>query len=111
MQLKRDAFEVFKTYKAFAENHFQTKMKELQDDKGGKYMSNAFIKFTDECGIHRRHSTRNRPQQNGVAERANRTMVEDISAMLFEAKLPPSLWGEALTAMSGIAFQHPLSRA
>jgi len=61
-------------------------------------MSKAFIKFADECGIHRRHSTRNRQQQNGVAERANRTMAEDISAMLFEAKLPPSLWGEALTA-------------
>ena len=46
MQLKRksDAFEAFKTYKAFAENHFQTKMKELQDDKGGEYMSNAFIR-------------------------------------------------------------------
>src|SRR5258705_1646660 len=56
MQLKRksDAFEAFKTYKAFktyntfAENHFQTKMKELQDDKEGEYMSNAFIQFTDE---------------------------------------------------------------
>jgi transposase InsO family protein len=96
MQLKHksDAFEAFKTYKAFAENHFQTKMKELQDDKGGEYMSAAFIKFTDACGIHRRHTTRNRPQQNGVAERANRTMADDISAMLFEAKLPPSLWGE-----------------
>ena len=60
-------------------------------------MSNAFIKFTDECGIHRRHTTRNRPQQNGVAERANRTMADDISAMLFEANLPLSLWGEAVS--------------
>lgn len=100
MQLKRksDAFQAFKTYKAFAENHFKTKMKEFQDDKGGEYMSDAFIKFTDECGIHRRHTTRNRPQQNGVAERANRTMADDISAMLYEAQLPPSLWGEALAS-------------
>src|SRR5258708_2697825 len=63
-----------------------------------KYMSNTFIKFTDECGIHRHHTTQNRPQQNGVTERANCTMADDISAMLFEAKLPPSLWGEALSA-------------
>jgi len=84
MQLKRksDAFDAFKTYKAFAENHFQRKIKEFQDDKGGEYMSKAFIKFTDECSIHRRHSTRNRPQQNGVAEKANRTMAEDISAKI-----------------------------
>src|SRR5258708_23851661 len=57
--------------------------------------TNAFIKFTDECGNHRRHITL---QQNGVAERANHTMADDISAMLFEAKLPPSLLGEALSA-------------
>src|SRR5260221_5159910 len=63
-----------------------------------EYMSNTFIKFTDECGIHRHHTTQNRPQQNGVTEKANRTMADDISAMLFEAKLPPSLWEEALTA-------------
>jgi len=59
-------------------------------------MSNEFIKFTDSCGIHRHHTTGNRPQQNGVAERANCTMGDDISAMLYEAQLPPSLWGEAL---------------
>jgi len=40
MQLKHksDAFDAFRTYKAFSENHFQTKMKKFQDDKGGEYM-------------------------------------------------------------------------
>jgi len=62
LKWKSNAFEAFKTYKAYTENHFQRytenhKMKEFQDDKGGEYMSNAFIKFTDECGIHRCHST------------------------------------------------------
>jgi hypothetical protein len=98
LKRKSDTFEGFKTYKSCAENQLDAKIKELQDDKGGEFMSNAFLKFTDECGIHRRHTTRNRPQQNGVAERANRTMGEDISTMLFEAQLPPSLWGEALNA-------------
>jgi len=109
LKRKSDTFEGFKTYKAFAENQLQAKIKELQDDKGGEFMSNAFLKFTDECGIHRRHTTRNRPQQNGVAERANRTMGEDISAMLYEAKLPPSLWGEALNAQIHIWNRLPTS--
>ena len=56
----------------------------MQDDKAGEYMSKAFIKFCDDCGILRRHTVRNRPQQNGVAERANRTMSDDITAMLAE---------------------------
>ena len=72
-------------------------------------MSNVFIKFTDQCGIHRRHTTRNRPQQNGVAERANRTMAEDISAMLYEAQLPPSFWGEALAAQIHVWNRLPTS--
>jgi len=48
LKWKSDAFEAFKTYKAYMENYFQTKMKKFQDDKEGEYMSNAFIKFTDE---------------------------------------------------------------
>src|SRR6266540_6711630 len=72
-------------------------------------MSNEFIKFTDSCGIHRRHTTRNRPQQNGVAEHANRTMGDDISAMLYEAQLPPSLWGEALATQIHIWNRLPTS--
>ncbi len=90
LKQKSQALEAFKLFKATAENQLDAKIKELQDDKGGEYMSNEFIKFTDCCGIHRRHTTRNRPQQNGVAERANRTMGDDISAMLYEAQLPPS---------------------
>ncbi len=107
LKCKSDAFEAFKTYKAFAENHFQMKMKEFQDDKGGEYMSAAFIKFTDTCGIHRRHTTHNQPQQNSIAEQANQTMADDISAMLFEAKLLLLLWGEALTAQIHIWNRLP----
>ncbi len=55
-------------------------------------------KFMDQCGIARRHSTRNRPQQNGVAERANRTISDHVTAMLNEAKLPASFWALAVTA-------------
>jgi len=108
LKCKSDAFEAFKTYKAFAENHFQMKMKEFQDDKGGEYMSAAFIKFTDTCGIHRRHTTHNQPQQNSIAEQANQTMADDISAMLFEAKLPLLLWGEALTTQIHVWNRLPI---
>jgi hypothetical protein len=59
--------------------------------------------------IHRRHTSRNRPQQNGVAERANWTMGEDISAMLYEAQLPPSFWGEALAAQIHVWNHLPTS--
>jgi transposase InsO family protein len=72
LKRKSDAFDAFKSYKAHMENVFGTKILALHDDKGGEYMSNAFQRFCDEAGIARRHTVRNRPQQNGDAERANR---------------------------------------
>ena len=72
-------------------------------------MSNAFLKFTEQCGIERRHSVRNRPQQNGLAERANRTMGERITAMLSESGLPTSFWGECLASMVHVWNRLPTS--
>jgi len=85
---KSQAFEVFKEYKAWAENQLSTKILKLQDNKGGEYMSKEFLQFTAQHGIQRQHSTRNRPQQNGLAERANKTMGDRITAMLAESGLP-----------------------
>jgi hypothetical protein len=59
-------------------------------------MSTEFNTFCDDSGILRLHTTRNRPQQNGDAERANRVMLEDVTAMLHQAKLPPTFWGRCL---------------
>ena len=51
IKYKSDAFEAFKTFKTFVEAQSECKVKVLQDDKGGKYMSNAFAQFTTQCGI------------------------------------------------------------
>jgi len=107
LKRKSEAFDAFRKYKAWAENHFKEKIGALQDDKGGEYMSNAFLKFTSECGIDRRHTTCNRPQQNGVAERANRTMSDDITAMLSESHLPASFWEFALSAQIHVSNRLP----
>jgi transposase InsO family protein len=95
---KSDAFEAFKTYKAYAENVLGSKIKELQMDQGGEFVSNGFRKFCADAGILIHFSTRNRPQQNGVAERANRMIDEHTTAMLYEAGLHASLKGEAVAA-------------
>ena len=59
-------------------------------------MSNAFTKFTTDCGIERQHTVRARPQQNGVAERANRVLSERLTTMLDKSGLPKAFWAEAL---------------
>ena len=107
LMAKSDTFEAFKVFKAYAENHLNAKIKALCDDKGGEYMSSAFLHFTTDAGISRQHTVRNRPQQNGVAERANRTMAEGVTAMLAESGLPLSFWGEALASFVHISICLP----
>jgi len=98
MQKKSDTFSSFKRYKAYAENKLEKHIVALQDDKGGEYMGTEFDQFCIDEGIYRRHTVRNRPQQNGHGERANRTISDGVTAMLHEAGLPMSFWFEAVGA-------------
>jgi transposase InsO family protein len=98
LKAKSEAFDAFRRYKAYAENHLGRKILCMRIDKGGEYMSKAFIDYTLEHGITRQYTVRARPQQNGVAERANRTIQEHVVAMLNESGLPPSFLGQAVAA-------------
>ena len=109
LKKKSETFAAFKKFQAFAENQLGYKIKALRDDKGGEYMSREFTEHLASCGIARQHTVRNEPHQNGVAERANRTLAEGITAMLSESRLPPSFWGEALSSLVHILNCCPTS--
>jgi hypothetical protein len=98
LKSKDQAFDAFRRYKAYAENHLGAKILCMRIDKGGEYMSNQFIDYMLDHGITRQYTVRARPQQNGVAERANRTIEEHVIAMLEESHLPPSFLGQAVAA-------------
>ena len=55
-------------------------------------MSKAFLDFTTQCGIERQHTVRAWPQQNGVADRANRVLSERLTTMLDELNVSPQCW-------------------
>jgi len=96
LRKKSDAFDAFRAFKALAKNLLDAKIKELQMDQG--FVSGAFRQFCSDAGILMRFATRKQSQQNGVAERANRTIDEHTTAMLSESGLPPSFKGEAVAA-------------
>jgi len=98
LKRKSETFDAFKQFKSWAENITGQKLGTLRDDKGGEYMSREFEAFCIDQGIQRQHSAWNRPQQNGIAERANRTLEEGVISMLHESRMPPSFWGEALAS-------------
>ena len=73
-------------------------------------MSKAFLDYTTQCGIERQHTVRARPQQNGVAERANRVLSERLTTMLDESGLAKAFWGEYLGALVHVWNRCPSRR-
>ncbi|KAL4318116.1 hypothetical protein GQ457_18G020990 [Hibiscus cannabinus] len=78
------------------EKQSEKPVKALRTDKGGEFTSKDFWMFCEENGIHRELTTPYTPEQNGVAERKNRTVVEMARSMLQEKGLPNHFWGEAV---------------
>jgi hypothetical protein len=72
------------------------KTKLIRTDRGTEFMA-ELDEFLKAEGIIHQRSVRYTPQQNGRAERLNRTLLEKTRAMLFEATLPTSFWSEAIT--------------
>ena len=71
-------------------------VKSLRSDNGGEYSSTAFQTFCAEKGISRQLTNPYTPEQNGVSERLNRTIMEAVRSMLIHSNLPLSFWAEAV---------------
>ncbi|KAH9652502.1 hypothetical protein KPL70_027122 [Citrus sinensis] len=104
---KSDVFPVFKEYKAWVELESGKKIMCLRTDNGGEYTDGEFLAFCKQEGIQKQFTMAYTPQQNGVAERMNRTLTERIRAMLKTAGLPNSFWAEAAKTACYIVNQSP----
>lgn len=89
----------FKAFKALVEKEIGRSLKCLRFDWGGEFTSNEFVKFCDEHGIKRQMSTPKTPQQNGIAERRNGTIVEAARTMLIQGAVPKMFWREAISTI------------
>ena len=72
---KSDVFEYFKEFKNMIEKHTGKCIKILRYDQGGEYTVGAFNSYCKDNGIIHQFTVPHRPQQNGVAERKNKTLV------------------------------------
>ncbi|TQD81825.1 hypothetical protein C1H46_032578 [Malus baccata] len=96
LRYKSDAFNYFKKFKSMVELHSGFKIKSLRSDRGGEFLSSEFTKFCETEGIQRQLTMAYTPQQNGVVERKNRTVVEMAKTMLHDRGMPYVLWAEAV---------------
>ena len=79
-----EVFERFQEFKTLVENQTRRKIRVLRTNNGGEYTSNEFLEYCLTGEIKKEHTVPHTPQQNGVAERKNMTMVGTAKAMLFD---------------------------
>jgi hypothetical protein len=94
-------------FKAQVENQTGKKIKVLRSDNGGEYTSNDFKDFCKEAGIKRELTVSYNPQQNGVAERKNRSIIGSARAMIHDQDLPMFLWAEACNTTIYVQNKSP----
>jgi transposase InsO family protein len=111
LKMKSEALSAFKDYEM--ELKCQTpgaKIKKLCSDRDGEYPSTEFDRYLKDQGIKRQLTVHHSPQQNGVAECLNRTLVEHARAMLLGRDMPKILWVEVLNYVTWLKNHLP-SRA
>ncbi|KAL4361783.1 hypothetical protein GQ457_04G023210 [Hibiscus cannabinus] len=107
LKQKSEAFGDFKNFKALVEKESDFEIKSLRSDRGGEFTSNEFNDFCKENGIRRPLTVPRSPQQNGVAERKNRTILNMARSMLKAKNMPKEFWAEAVSCAVYLSNRSP----
>ena len=89
------------------ERETEKPLKSLCIDNGGEYISQEFKDYCSKHGIRHEKTIPGTPQDNGVAKKMNRTIVEKVICMLRTAKLPKSFWGAAVLTTCYLINRSP----
>lgn len=106
---KTEVLSKFKEFERIFSNECGQGVIRLRTDNGGEYTSKEFQEYLKAQGIHHEMTVPHMPQQNGAAERKNRTLVESARSMLSHAKLPNTFWAEAVATAAYIQNRPPTS--
>lgn len=107
IQKKGDVFRIFQKWKARAETETGRKLKVLRTDGGGEYTSTEFGRYLEKAGVKHELTIPRTPEQNGVAERLNRTLMESVRSLLADSGLSKEFWGEALSTATYLRNLSP----
>ncbi|GJW36492.1 putative ribonuclease H-like domain-containing protein [Tanacetum coccineum] len=96
LKTKDETFRILRNFITEIENLKDLKVKVIRCDNRGEFRNKDMNDFCSNKGIKREFSNARTPQQNGVAERRNMTLIEAARTMLADAKLPVTFWAEAV---------------
>ncbi|KAA0068137.1 ty1-copia retrotransposon protein [Cucumis melo var. makuwa] len=110
IKTKNEAGSMFLKFKAESENQLGKNIKRLRSDRGGEYSDKALKEFCESNGIIHEFTAPYSPQQNGIAERKNRTLKEMMNVMLLSSDLPDNMWREAVLSACFVFNRIPHKR-
>ncbi|GKA80797.1 putative ribonuclease H-like domain-containing protein [Tanacetum coccineum] len=93
---KDETYDILHDLIVGLENKLRRKVKTIRCDHGTEFKNKLMNEFCAKKGIQREYSIARTPQQNGVAERKNRTLIEAARTMLADSLLPIQFWAEAV---------------
>ncbi|GKB88939.1 putative ribonuclease H-like domain-containing protein [Tanacetum coccineum] len=93
---KDETSGILKSFITGVENLIDQRVKVIRCDNGTEFKNKEMNQFCERKGIKREFSVARTPQQNGVAERKNRTLIEAARTMLADSKLPTTFWAEVV---------------
>lgn len=107
LEHKHETFGKFKEFHRGVETQFSKKLKILRTDRGGEYIDGEFRQFLLNEGIESQLTAPSTPEQNGVAERKNRYLIEMARCLLIDSKLNSRYWGEAVNTANYLQNRLP----
>jgi hypothetical protein len=107
LKAKSQTFKTFKNFRTLVENQTGRSIIFFRSDRGGEFTSTEFTSFFAEQGITHETSAPRTPQQNGVAERMNQTLLGGARAMLHHAGMTQGFWSEAIHVAAHILNRAP----
>ena len=96
LKSKSEVPDMFKEFEARVFRDCGLHVGTLHSDNGGEYLSKEFRSYLNSVGIHQEVTVPHSPQQNGVAERMNRTLMESARSMMAHPGLPDKYWAEGV---------------
>ena len=110
LKSKDQTLSKFKEYVSLVEKHTglgERHVKVVRSDNGGEYTSKEFASYCAEKGIVHQFNNSYCPEQNGIAESLNRTIMESATSMIHHADLPIPFWAEAINTEVYLLSRKP----
>ena len=107
LKFKNEVLEVFQDFHRLVNTQFASNIHVLRSDNGSEYMSHNMSHYLSTHGILHQTSCVGTPQQNGVAERKNRDLLEKTRALMFHSNVPKKFWSQGVLTAAYLINRLP----